>query len=300
MPATRLASTTAATPLVGPERITYGAVHLDVTDLDRSAAFWRDTLGLEAIAEAPGALQLGVAGRALVVLHGGATRPVGRGHAGLYHLAIHLPDAVEFARVISRLADRRVRQSPTDHVFSKATYLDDPDGIMLEITLETPERYGSIDEARAVVYDSDGVAHGGTEPLDMRATLAPLGDAPLDAPLAAGSFIGHVHLHVPDLAGAYAFYGDVVGFTEHSLLHTIGMADLGAGGAFPHRIALNVWHGPDARQPAAGTAGMRHVELRVADQEALAGVAARAGATVDADGALRILDPAGNRLELRA
>ena len=28
------------------DQITYGAVHLDVLDCDRSLAFWRDTIGL--------------------------------------------------------------------------------------------------------------------------------------------------------------------------------------------------------------------------------------------------------------
>ena len=140
------------------DRIGYGAVHLDVVDLERSLGFWRELIGLEELASPEGEVRLGVGDRALVVLRPGAVRPVHRGHAGLYHLAIHLPDAAEFARVLVRLARANVPQAPTDHIFSKATYLNDPDGIMLELTLETPERYGSIEigPRTITILDSEG------------------------------------------------------------------------------------------------------------------------------------------------
>lgn len=119
-----------------------------------------------------------------------------------------------------------------------------------------------------------------------------------------GTFIGHVHLHVSDLDHAVAFYRDVVRFTEHAVMRPYGMADLAAGGTFPHRIAVNDWHGPHARQPAPGTAGMRHFELTVADATAFAAltgrlVAAGVSHAVVPDG-LRFADPAGNLIIVRA
>ena len=80
-------------PLTAVDRIAYGAVHLDVISLDRSLPFWRDLIGLQELESPAGEARLGVDGRPLIVLHPGAVRPVGRGHAGLYHVAIHLPDA---------------------------------------------------------------------------------------------------------------------------------------------------------------------------------------------------------------
>jgi catechol 2,3-dioxygenase len=274
----------------GVDRIGYGAVHLDVIDLGRSLPFWRDIIGLQELASPAGEARLGVDDRALIVLHPGAVRPVGRGQAGLYHVAIHLPNAVEFARVLARLMLARVPQSPTDHVFSKATYVRDPDGIMLELTLETPERYGSIEIGPGSVEfrDSEGRVHGGTEPLDVDAALAPLAGGDIAGPLPSGTVVGHVHLHVDDLAASYAFYRDVIGFEEHAFMTPIGMADLGAGGPFPHRLALNDWHGPGARQPAPGTAGMRRFELVVND-------VSRFG-----DGAVTLHDPAGNEVVVSA
>ncbi len=285
------------------ERITYGAVHLDVVNLERSLGFWRDLIGLRELPSPAGESQLGAGGRALVVLHPGARGPVVRGHAGLYHLAIHVPDAHEFARTLVRIGDARVPQSPTDHIFSKATYLNDPDGILLEVTLETPERFRSIETGSGTPYmvDSEGRRRAPTEALDVAAAIAPLGDGHAGGPLSAGSYIGHVHLHVPDLQAANDFYRDVIGFQEHAYIGQVGMADLSAGGPFPHRVALNNWHGPRAVQPATGTAGMRHYELRLRDAGELSRLAARAQASSPAgshaaEQKVELVDPAGNRI----
>ncbi len=290
---------------VAADRITYGAVELDVTDIGRSLAFWRDLIGLAELArDESGAVRLGSGERDLIVLHPGAERPVLRGHAGLYHVALHLPDGPEFARILARLAALRASQAPTDHIFSMATYLTDPDGIGLELTLETPERFAGfeIGPGSIVVLDSDGRRRGPTEPLDLAPVLEWLGDRPLIEPFAPGATVGHVHLHVPDLAAGVAFHRDVIGFDEHMVMPAIGMADLSAGGRFPHRLALNVWNGPRAVQPPPGTAGMRRFTLRLRDAGALdaarerlvaAGIANEQGP----DG-IETRDPAGNPLRL--
>lgn len=289
------------------DRITYGAVHLDVVDLDRSLSFWCGLVGLGVLSRTPLEAALGTDADPLLVLRSGAARPAGRGHAGLYHLALHLPDEVEFARVLGRLLQARVPQSPTDHVFSKATYLNDPDAIMLELTLETPARCRSVEIGphSVALIDSDGRRRGATEPLDLATALAPLEDGALERPLPPGTFVGHVHLHVPDLRDANAFYRDVVGFEEHAYMAPIGMADLSAGGAFPHRIALNSWNGPDARQAPEGTAGMSRFELYVRDAGQLEELARRAGAagarvSRDEQGSVSLSDPAANEILIRA
>ena len=62
--------------------------------------------------------------------------------------AARLPESssgVKKMRFCPRLAAHGVPQSPTDHVFSMATYIHDPDGLMVELTLETPERFGRFE-----------------------------------------------------------------------------------------------------------------------------------------------------------
>ena len=92
--------------------------------------------------------------------------------AGLDDLAIHLPDAGEFARVLARLIVARVPQSPTITT-SQATYLHDPDGIMLELTLDKSERFRSLEIGRDAVgmYDNQGRLRRPTKALDVEAAL---------------------------------------------------------------------------------------------------------------------------------
>lgn len=300
------ADTLTATPATGTgDRITHGAVHLDVTDLGRSTAFWRAVVGLTPVPHDGDGVALGAGGRAIVILHPGALRGAPRGVAGLYHLAVHVPDVGEFARAVLRLAQARVAQAPTDHIYSMATYATAPDGIGLEITVETPERFDrfEIGPRTIAMWDAQGRRREPTEALDLEPVLARRSDLPVGDPMTPGTAIGHVHLHVPDLADAVAFYRDVVGFDEHMVMPQIGMADLSAGGRFPHRLAVNTWYGPGVVQAPAGSAGMRMFELRVADGETRDSVAARAATTgpVNRDGdAVLITDPAGNRVHVTA
>lgn len=287
-------------PPTAAERITYGAVHLDVTHRERSLAFWRDALGLELMAEDEDGIVLGAAGHPVIVLHPGATRGWRRGHAGLYHVAVHVPDVGEFARAMARLAEHRIAQAPTDHIFSMATYATGPDALTLEITLETPERFGSfaITPDSIEIIDDEGRRRGPTESLDVGPVLEHLPATPIGAPLAPGARVGHVHLHVPDMDESLAFYRDVIGFEEHMVMPSVGMSDLSAGGRFPHRLAMNTWFGPGIEQPPAGTAGMRRFELLV-DAAALAGIRDRApGATAPDDGGLELRDPGGNTVRI--
>jgi len=290
----------ATAPAGAVDRIAYGAVHLDVTHRERALAFWRDALGLELQAEDEDGIRLGAGGRTVIVLHPGAARPWRRGHAGLYHVAVHVPDVGEFARALARLAEHRVAQAPTDHIFSMATYATDPDGLTLEITLETPERFRSfhISPGAIEIVDDRGRLRGPTEALDVQPVLDRLPDLPVSAPMVAGTRVGHVHLHVPDMDEGVAFYRDVIGFQEHMIMPAIGMSDLSAGGRFPHRLAMNTWFGPGITQPPPGTAGMRHNEL-VVDAPALAGIRERAGAVTElGGGGIAVTDPAGNTVHV--
>jgi catechol 2,3-dioxygenase len=252
------AATTAA------DRVTYGAVHLDVTDLEASLRFWAGAVGLSVLGrDDDGAARLGVEDAELVVLHPGATSAVPRGHTGLYHLAIHLPSEAEFARSLGRLSAARVRQAPTDHVMHWATYAWDPDGIGLELSFETLDRFDSwvTGHGDLGVRHTDGRVTSGRDPLDLDEVFSYLGDEDFARPMPAGTRIGHVHLHVADIDEAVGV-ATGLGFELNHVMDGFGMADLRAGGEFPHRLAVNVWQGEGAPPPPAGTAGLRHFELR--------------------------------------
>ncbi|MGD0272862.1 MAG: VOC family protein [Gaiellaceae bacterium] len=293
--------------VISTETVTYGEVHLDVTDCRRTLAFWHDIVGLSLIDRCDKEARLGVDGQTLVVLHHGAEQGFIRGHSGLYHLAIHLPDETEFARVLWRLIVSGYPQSPTDHTMSKSTYLNDPDGLGLELTLETPERLGSwsIEVNEPQLIDAEGRSRRIAEPLDVNEVLAHLPNRDFDQPpLPPGTKVGHLHLHVSDLEASVRFYCDLIGFREHMYAPDLGFADLSAGGRFPHRLALNTWQGESASQPPPGSAGLRRFTLVLPGEQALSGVLQRlreAGhATEPADGGELVRDPAGSAFLLTA
>src|SRR5262245_47063614 len=160
---------------------TFGAVHLEVTDVERALGFWRDLVGLELLGHDGRDMRLGAGGQELVVLHPGARGPVVREAAGLYHLALHLPSLAEYARVVTRIRESGYFQFPRAGGNHLADYIDDPDGIGLELAFETTQRIPTL----------EGKADGPRMiDLDWLATHVPDGDTRPGLP--AGTFLGHM------------------------------------------------------------------------------------------------------------
>lgn len=282
----------------------WGATHLRVRDLDRALRFWRDLLGLQVRHATPQAVHLGVPDAELVVLHAGARRPVQRGHAGLYHVALHLPTAQDFTALLARLVSRRVDPHPTDHLLHWALYLGDVDGIGVELSFETADRFDHVAPGRRPVFvGTDGREHGAVEPLDVGPLVEAFGPLDTERPMPAGTRVGHNHLHVGDLAAGADFY-ERLGFVGNPPI--MGMRDFNARGSFLHRLAINEWQGAGAPPSPGDAAGLEHLELAYADDEALdraladlaaGGVATRPLEGEPARGAW-VADPSGNALRL--
>jgi hypothetical protein len=131
-----------------------------------------------------GYTEMGTDKSTLVVLYPTAKAPFKNGYSGIYHLAIHLSNEGEFARVLARLLAKRHPISPTDHTMSKAIYMKDPDGITVEITLETPERLErpEIGNSGARAIDKDGTVRSPSAPLDVESVMKALPDNDIDIP----------------------------------------------------------------------------------------------------------------------
>lgn len=287
-----------------PLTATLGPVHLAVTDRQKALAIWQDVVGLDILAETGNQLTLGVGHKPLIVLETGATRPVVPRSIGLYHAAIHVPTRADLAQLAVRALQRNVRISPTDHLVSEAIYLWDLDGNGIEITFETPWRgtLGDPDKGETYAVTKDGQPHSGREPIDLDGLLAELGDNPVIAQrMPEGTRIGHIHVHVTSLERAMTFYRDVLGFAGFLLIHSFGMGDVGLD-YMPHTLAFNIWSGPNATLPPAGSAGLRWFTIRLPDAATLEALKARltaAGAPLEAlaDG-FDTADPFGNRIRL--
>ncbi|CAN5897936.1 VOC family protein [soil metagenome] len=280
-----------------------GAVHLAVTDRERSLTFYRNILGLELLDDGP-LPKLGTAGRRLVVLHPGALEPVEQGVTGLYHLAIVVPDRTDFARFVKHLVDIRYPNSPTDHTLTKADYLWDPDGNGIEVYVETPEDgtwFMNDDEFAA--RDPAGRLRSGRDPINLRELFSVLEpDDDVFQLLPPGSKMGHVHLHVRDIDEAVRFYSGIIGFDVMGMSRCFGAAFVSAGG-YHHHLGLNTWAGPGAPPAGPTAAGLERftIELPTAgdlDEVVRRLDAARIPMADSPEGGVVVADASGNPARL--
>lgn len=276
------------------DRLSWGVVELQVTDLDRAITFWTAVLGLiERDNQSPGTA-LGTQDKTLFILHAGAETPVAAPYTGMYHVAIGVRSQVEFSRILARLIHLNVQVGPTDHLMAKSLYFQDPDGLEIEVTYETPDRFSHFgDMAQGLkLYDVDGNAHSGRGPLDVDVELAMAEGRDPMAPLADDSYLAHLHFKVAALEPALGWF-EALGFERHLTLNNWGFADMGAGIPNTHRLAMNIWAGPNRPPRPQNMAGLVHYEL-ISEVE----VAASPQLHQDGD-LLRGTDPAGVDFTLR-
>jgi len=280
-----------------------GPVALSVADLDRQINFYRDVLRLAVNWQHPGAAGMGAGGKDLIRLFAEPGFRRYRGVTGLYHVAILFPDRRELARVVARLLSLRVRNYPTDHIMTKTTYLDDPEGNGIELYAESPEDgVFEISGDQFSARRADGTPTDGREPLDVDALLSHLreGDR-LDAPAPHITRIGHIHLHVANVDEAVDFYHGVIGFDLMGRSRSFQAAFVSAGG-YHHHVGLNSWQGEGAPPPPDDALGLRYFTVELPQEQALQDVLVRihgAGlATKTTDAGVLIRDPSGNSLVL--
>ena len=290
------------TPSIAPATA-IGRVHLTVSDLARSRAFYERMLGLRAAEQPDGSVLLG--GEAswpplLWLVGDSSASPRDPRQTGLFHFAILVPNRRDLAVALTRLVEGGWRLSgASDHLVSEALYLNDPDGNGIEI-------YWDRDRS-TWRRDADGQLAMATLPLDLEGLLHELDDAPFDpeadAQMPEGTRIGHMHLQVAELEQIERFYAGVLGL-EVMVRGYPGALFVSAGG-YHHHIGLNTWNSRGGSAPPPGAVGIGAYELRLPDAAALAEVLARVHAagiatSPAADGATLLRDPSGNAILLTA
>jgi catechol 2,3-dioxygenase len=248
-----------------------GRVRLQIADLERSLAYYQEVLGLR-VAERTGNLARLIAeggGETLIELHErSGARPIPRrGRLGLYHYAILLPDRAALGRFVAHLRQLGVQAGASDHLVSEALYMQDPDGLGIEVYADRPRSSWTQEGPQLSMA---------TEPLDIDSVIRAAGDAAWSG-MPTGTTIGHVHLHVGDLKEAERFYHQGLGLDKIVWSYP-GALFLSAGG-YHHHLGLNTW--------AAGASQAGDEDARLLDWELL--VPTRKAA----DGALQSLGAAG-------
>ncbi len=164
-------------------RVTIGHVHLKVSDLQRSIAFYTETLGFELVTRMGRSAAFVSAGGyhhhiGLNTWESAEGSPPPSGSTGLYHFAILMPDRTELARALRRLLDRGWPiDGAADHGVSEAIYLHDPDENGIELYVDRPRSEWPRDaQGNLVMF---------TRPLDVEGLLGELEKEPARSPTAA-------------------------------------------------------------------------------------------------------------------
>jgi catechol 2,3-dioxygenase len=293
----------AATPAYGiappnfrlPDATRIGRVRLQVADLDRSIGYYESVIGLRLIARHGDIATLGPHDddTVLVELHAKAgVRPTTRrGLIGLYHFAILLPTRAALGRFVRHLASIGAYAGMSDHFVSEAVYLQDPDGLGIEVYADRPRSTWRIDNRQLAMA---------SEPLDVASLLAEAGNESwTGAP--KGTTIGHVHLYVRDIDQAAAFYHEGLGFDKIVWSYP-GALFMSAGG-YHHHLGTNTW-AASAALATDDDARMLEWELLLPDASSVNAAAehlASRGISVDqSKGDAVIRDPWGTQLRIVA
>lgn len=269
-----------------PAATRVGRVALRVTDLDPLVDFYSDILGLRLLNRTDIAATFAAGETPLIeLLADPSASERDATEAGLFHLALRVPNRDALADALARLRDGWQLTGASDHGVSEALYTRDPEGNGVEVYRDRARDEWPREGDRVAMF---------TEPLDLDSLAA---DARGDDALPNHTHVGHIHLETTDLSAAREFYVDELGM---NVRQEWGREALFlAGGKYHHHVGLNVWN--ERSEPTGDGRGLAWWELVVPDAETLNAVERRLAAhdTAQEHNVLRVSDSDGIELRIR-
>lgn len=275
------------------EGMEIGKATLNVKNVEKMSEFYQRVIGLEVLSGSFSEVHLGIKAdnRVLLTLKQSKTTEQVQ-KAGLYHIAFLLPTREALSSFLKRLIQLQTPiQGASDHGYSEAVYLGDPEGNGIEVYSDKPTDTWDVNEAGEIAgitiqIDAEGLMGLNTEPQEI---------------FPAGTIIGHMHLSVIDLNISETYYKDLLGFDLK--FNYGGHAKFLASGFYHHHIAFNTWQGrtPLVKREEEDL-GLRNYEILLPDEKTKEAIKANLlendYAVEEADNTLITTDPNGIVLHL--
>ncbi|MCU1806546.1 VOC family protein [Cytobacillus firmus] len=267
-------------------------VHIKVQDLERSLAFYQDVIGFKVLSKTDRTAELTADGKTplLTIEQPENAEPKMGRTTGLYHFALLLPKRSDLAKIVRHFVEIGLQFGSSDHLVSEALYLSDPDGNGIEIY---------IDRSPSDWTWKNGEVMMTVDPLDFPDLLS-IGQQQSWKGLPAGTVMGHIHLHVAELANTEKFYTEGLGFEAVCRYGT--QALFISSGKYHHHIGLNTWNGVGAPQPSKNSAGLQSFKLifenEAAINQAVENLKKLGAAAAVENNQVITEDPSGNRIIL--
>jgi catechol 2,3-dioxygenase len=261
-------------------------VALKVANLEKMTRFYQEVIGLQVLEQSAIQSTLGVDNTVLLELHKVQEPLPLTPKTGLYHVAFLLPTRKDLGNALRHyLTIEAPLIGASDHGYSEAIYLNDPEGNGIEVYRDKPQSEWDI--------RTDGEIVGVTLEMDAEAVIAASDGAGDGFP--AGTTVGHVHLKVADLMQTEKFYTEVLGL---SLKNNFGnQAKFFAAGDYHHHIGSNIWLGKKIPAMSEQDLGLDYFSFVVPDQTELDRLEEhwknQTDYSKDQSGSLTVVDPNG-------
>lgn len=210
---------------------TLGYVVLNVLNVHSMLKFYQNVIGLTVFEQSDTRAVLGVDHPLLILEQIQDPLPLAK-KTGLYHMAFLVPSRAALGDALHHyLTKNAPLVGASDHGYSEALYLTDPEENGIEVYWDKPRTQWDIRE--------DGEIRGITIEMDAQGVL----EARTGSwnGFSKGTTLGHVHLKVSDLEQTDAFYTEGLGLT---LTSNFGrQAKFFAAGDYHHHIGANIWIG---------------------------------------------------------
>lgn len=223
------------------------ALQINSLNAQNLANFYQDVIGLTLIEATDTYYALGTKDQKVLLEIFATTTQEAVKSTGLYHMAFLLPTKADLGTILRFFIDNQVPlEGASNHGYSNALYLSDPEGNGIEI-------YWDKDQSEWDIKD-DGQIAGIVEPMDAEDVLSVA--RPKFDGMPNGTTMGHLHLHVGNLDDTLSFYVDIMGLGFKYPMG--GQAAFMASGDYHHHLGANLWKGTNLPAPVSiDQAGLR-------------------------------------------